>query len=127
MRRVGTVVVEEGFRDIGGAPRFGVPGMLASFFGMGESLLVDRAEGPRPVLVSLSPYTYVRLTDHHLSPSFSLILLLSQICFQELEMVHLISIHLLSASVPELGIVDVRRAMLLVGGGKLMRHRISLR
>lgn len=36
-------------RDMGGAPR-GVLGMLVSTLGMGESLRVDRDEGPRPVL-----------------------------------------------------------------------------
>lgn len=48
MRRVGTVVVADVLRDIGGAR--GVPGTLESGLGTGESFLVDRADGPRPGL-----------------------------------------------------------------------------
>ena len=48
-----TVVFVEEVRDMGGAPRPGVPGMLPSFLGMGESFLVDSDDCIRPIYVSL--------------------------------------------------------------------------
>lgn len=43
----------EEVREIGGAPRPGVPGMLPSFLGIGDSFLADNDDGTRPVSVSL--------------------------------------------------------------------------
>jgi hypothetical protein len=48
------VVFPEVVREMGGAVRPAVPGMVGSFLGIGESLRVDREDGPRaPECVSL--------------------------------------------------------------------------
>jgi hypothetical protein len=111
--------------------RAGVFGTLPSFLRIGESLLVDKAEGIRgPVNHKRSPRRYVRFQPYLrlLIQSFSLLHPpLFLMCFLELATapVNLSKLRL-CAFVRALGKAVARRAMLLVEGGMKELLRISL-
>jgi hypothetical protein len=111
--------------------RAGVFGTLPSFLRLGESLLVDKAEGIRgPVFHKFSPRRCVRFQPylHLLIRSSSLLHQpLFPMCFRELATAPVsLSKLRLCAFARALGKAVARRAMLLVEGGMKELLRTSL-